>query len=193
MLDSLPEAEYRAGFAEMIKSATIADATFFSWIEGAVGPLLARDATALEHAVTRCLQIKADVVEQDEREAGRRAMLNFGHTVAHAIEAASGFTESHGRAVAAGIVIESRLAVRRLGFPESDRRRLADLVRAFDLPDRPPPGTAIDPLIAATYRDKKVRAGQVHYALPSRLGRMPDPQLTTVVDEAELREVLAGD
>jgi 3-dehydroquinate synthase len=113
------------------------------------------------------------VVASDERETGRRVVLNFGHTVAHAIEAATDYRVSHGDAVAIGVVAEARLAERLTGLPSAHVRRIEALLAAIGLPVRPPAG--IDPvrLAQAMRRDKKTRAGIVRCALPERLGRMP--------------------
>ena len=191
VLRTLDEAEYRNGFAEVIKSAVIADASFFRWLESAAGELVRRDPAALERAVLRCLEIKSRVVARDERESGRRAVLNFGHTIGHALEAASGYRMRHGEAVAAGICLEGRLAVGETGFPRTALERLERLVGAFGLPARPPAELSADAIAAATYRDKKVVAGKVHYALPVRIGRMlPGSGVTLPLDEARLRGVV---
>jgi len=192
-LGTLPEAEFVSGFAEVVKSAGIRDARFFSWLEGSVGPLLDRDPEALEHAIGRCLEIKGRVVVRDEREAGTRAILNFGHTVAHAIEAASGFTIRHGDAVAIGMVFEARLAVDATGLPPAHARRLERLLGDLGLPVTWPESLDLDEVVAATHRDKKSRHGRARYALPRGLGRMlPGDEVTVDLDDETLRDVLDG-
>ena len=187
-LATLPEDELRAGFAEVVKSAVIADSKLFRWLEESAGALLGRDEQALEHGVERCLRIKARVVSRDEREAGRRAVLNFGHTVGHAIEAASGYRVRHGHAIAVGMAAEARLAVSETGFPTASVRRLEHLLEAFGLPVTWPAEAGLDEAVAATRRDKKARAGRVRYSLPRRIGRMaPGDDVTTILDEAALR------
>jgi 3-dehydroquinate synthetase len=128
-------------------------------------------------------------VASDERDVGRRGVLNFGHTVAHALEAATDYRMSHGEAVAIGIVVETRLAERITGLPRRHADRIEALVCGLGLPVRPP--TGIDPkrLAAAMLRDKKTRAGIVRCALPERIGRMPEGEDPTVpVDPA--RDIL---
>jgi len=131
------------------------------------------------------------VVQDDERESGRRAILNFGHTIAHAVEAVSGFEESHGRAVSVGMVAESRLAVRETGFPAAQVLRLKALLSALGLPISLPPGLSCERLVAATRRDKKARAGVTRFALPEEIGRMlPGDDVTVEVPEKRLQGVL---
>jgi len=190
-LTTLPDDEFREGFAEAIKTAVIGDAALFRWLEANAGPLLRRDTDALERLVLDCMSSKARVVKRDERETGRRAALNFGHTVAHALEMVSENLLSHGSAVAVGICVESRMARVTTGFPESSVGRIEALLDAFGLPIRIPGAYTDAAIVAATSHDKKVRAGNVHYALPLRIGRMPAlPQLSRVVEEAVLREAL---
>jgi len=191
LLETLPEAEYVAGFGEVVKSAAIADIRFLRWLESAAPALLSRDASAVEQAVVRCVEIKGRVVTRDERESGRRAMLNFGHTLGHALEAVSGYRVAHGEAVAAGICLEARLAAKVTGFPPAHVRRLVSLVAAFGLPPCLPVGSSIAELIDATRRDKKVRDRRVRYALPVALGRMPSGEEWTVaVEDDVVRGVL---
>jgi 3-dehydroquinate synthase len=187
-LATLPEDELRAGFAEVVKAAVIADSGLFRWLEESAGALLGRDGEALEHVVERCLRIKARVVARDEREAGRRAVLNFGHTVGHAIEAASGYRVRHGHAVAIGMAAEARLAVSESGFPRTSVSRLERLLESFGLPVIWPGEVELEEAVTATRRDKKARAGRVRYSLPRRIGRMaPGNEVTTVVEEPALR------
>jgi len=188
---TLPDEEYAAGFAEVIKSAAIADVKFFRWLEQTAPVLIEREARALEQAVVRCVEIKGRVVMRDERESGRRAMLNFGHTVAHALEVITGYRISHGNAVAIGICLEARIAAAVGGFPLAHVRRLERLVEAFGLPTRLPDGTSVDGLIAASRRDKKARRGRARYALPRTLGKMPAGDgIAVPVDDRTVRSVL---
>src|SRR5690606_37788601 len=129
-LATLPDRELSAGLAEVIKHGAIADAEFFAWLEENVGRLLGRDRRALAHAVRRSCEIKAAIVAEDEREQGRRAVLNFGHTFGHAIEAAMGYGRwLHGEAVAAGMVMAAQLSE----LDEGAWRRLARLLAAARL------------------------------------------------------------
>ena len=172
-LRTLPARTYRAGLAEAVKTAAALDAGLFRELEADVSRLVARDERSIERIVRRCLILKGRVVVSDEREAGRRTVLNFGHTVAHAIEAATDYHVSHGEAVAIGVVAEARLAVRVTGMPRAHADRIEALLAALGLPVRPPRG--IDPrrLVRAMSRDKKTRAGIVRCALPQKIGVMP--------------------
>lgn len=191
VLGTLDLEAYREGFGEVVKTAVIADAELFDWLEKTVEPLLSRAADAVVHAVSACMRIKGAVVAADEREAGRRAMLNFGHTVAHAIEAASGYTVRHGSAVAGGMCVEAALAVDATGFPSRDVERLRALLGRFGLPTVPPSSVDVESIVGATRRDKKNRGGRVRYALPSAIGGMvPGPDVCVDVDESRLRRVL---
>jgi 3-dehydroquinate synthase len=191
LLATLPRRQFLLGFAEVVKTAVIADATFFRWLESNATALRAGETRSLAHAIERCLRIKARIVAQDERESGRRAVLNFGHTVAHAIEAASGYRIPHGRAVAIGLAVESRLAVVATGFSAESSERIASLLRAIGLPARWPRSLEVDRVLEATRRDKKAREGQARYALPTSLGRMPAADATTVaVAEKALRRAV---
>ena len=193
VLETLSEAEYRAGFAEMVKSAVIADRDLFRALEDGADGLTRRDPQSLERAIGRCLRIKAEVVAEDEREAGRRAILNFGHTVAHALEASSAYAIPHGHAVSIGMLVEARLAVAASGFPPGDVDRLERLLRAFQLPVDWPAAVGVEDVVAATRRDKKSRGGRALYALPTGIGATPPgPEVVTEVGESELRCAVRG-
>jgi 3-dehydroquinate synthase len=186
-LSTLPEREYVAGIAEVIKYGAACDATFFEWLESNMTRLLARNAAAIEHAVGASCRIKAEIVAVDEREAGMRAVLNFGHTFGHAIEVATGYgTWLHGEAVAAGMALATALSHQVTHLGASDVDRIAGLVRRAGLPVVPPP-LAFDRWIELMSRDKKADAGAMRFVLLDGLGR------ATVrgVGEVELRAVLA--
>lgn len=172
-LATLPDRELRAGLAEVIKTACIGDANFFAWLEAHVDALVARDADALGHAIATCCRFKAGVVARDECEAGERALLNFGHTFGHALEAEAGYgTLLHGEAVAIGMVLAARLSAR-LGMADSaDMQRLHALLQRAGLPTAPPPGLAADALLARMRLDKKNRAGSVRLILWRGIGRV---------------------
>jgi len=172
-LRTLPARTFRAGLAEAVKTATVLDAALFRRLEADVSLLVLRDERSMARIVARCLVLKGRVVVSDEHEAGRRAVLNFGHTVAHAIEVATDYRVSHGEAVSIGVVAEARLAERGTGLPRAHVHRIEALLVAVGLPVRLPAG--IDPkrLVQAMGRDKKTRAGVVRCALPERIGRMP--------------------
>jgi len=175
------EEDYRDGFAEAVKMAAVADADLFSRLERNVAALASRSGPELIDVIGRSMRLKAGVVMRDEYDAAQRAVLNFGHTVAHALESASGYSLSHGRAVAVGVCVEARLATKATGFPAADRQRLETLLAGLGLPTRVPAGVSLEAVVEATGTDKKARGGEVRYALPAGIGRMPasgDPCVT---------------
>ena len=166
VLDTLPEREFRAGLAEVIKHAVIADAEFFGWLEANIARLLVRDAAALAEAIGRSCEIKAYAVAADEKEQGKRALLNFGHTFGHAIEHALGYGEwLHGEAVAAGMVMAAALS----GIGSEAEERLRRLLQAADLPVAPPDDCR-GALRAAMDLDKKNRQGGLRFVLLRGIG-----------------------
>jgi 3-dehydroquinate synthase len=173
VLATLPEREYRAGLAEVVKYGVILDAPFFDWIESHAAELSGRDPPALRHAIARSCELKAWVVSQDEREeTGLRAVLNYGHTFCHAFEALTGYSRLlHGEGVAMGMLCASRLAHRLGRIDESVTRRQQRLLETLGLPVEPP---QLDPeqVIRAMSRDKKVEHGRLRFVLPSRLGHV---------------------
>jgi 3-dehydroquinate synthase len=179
----LPARELSAGLAEVIKHGAIADKEFFGWLEDNIGALLDGDPAALAHAIERSCLLKAEVVAEDERETGRRAILNFGHTFGHAIEHCLGYGEwLHGEAVAAGMVMASRLS----GLPPDDIARLIALLERAALPTSPPKIGA-DKMLAAMGLDKKVMQKQLRFVLLRSLG---DAFVTAEYDPASLQQVL---
>jgi 3-dehydroquinate synthase len=170
-LISLPDRELRAGLAEVIKYGCIWDSTLFGWLEGNIGRILARDTDALTRAIARSCEIKAIVVAQDEREDNLRAILNFGHTFAHAIEAATGYTRYlHGEAVALGMLLASEFSSR-LGMVDADvTHRLRALFEVTGLPTETPRFGGARAL-ELMQMDKKVLAGSIRLVLLERLGR----------------------
>ena len=194
VLATLAPPQLAAGMAEAIKHAAVADAEYFAVLERSPVPVT-RDAATLERVVARSVEIKAEIVAADEREAGRRAVLNFGHTVGHALEATSGYALLHGEAVAIGMVAEARLA-ELLGVAENGTaRRIAAALEHHGLPVAIPDGTASDALIEAMRHDKKVRAGAQRLALPSGVGVLrPNArgEWTVAVSEAQLRQCFDG-
>ena len=184
-LDTLPDRELSAGLAEIIKAGAIADAGFFDWLEANMVALVARDPEAVAHAVQRSCEIKAEVVAQDEREAGRRAILNFGHTFGHAIEHCLGYGEwLHGEAVAAGMVMAARLS----GIDAADVERLEALLKVANLPVAPP---AVGPqaMLDAMGMDKKVLNKKLRFVVLEQLGRAA---VTSDYDRSLLDEVLGA-
>jgi 3-dehydroquinate synthase len=183
-LATLPEREFAAGMAEVIKYGIALDADFFVWIEQQAPALQAKEAAVLEQMVARCCQIKADVVSRDEREGGVRALLNYGHTMGHAIEKVTGFSSVlHGEAVAMGMAYALDLAVATRSFPEGDARRALALLQTFDLPVAPAPGLDGSELLSAMAVDKKAVGGCIRFVLGETLGQS---DLPAVIPEPEL-------
>ena len=194
-LATLPPVQLAAGMAEALKHGVIADAKYFAFLERDHGAIRGKDAASLERVVTRSVEIKAKVVAQDEREAGVRAVLNFGHTIGHAIEATTKFAGLHGEAVAIGMICEARLAeqlqIAAAGTTERIRRALA----AYGLPTSLPDGAVVADLIAAMQLDKKTRAGAVRFALPQAIGAIhhaPGGEWTVAPDPAAIAAALAA-
>lgn len=169
-LDTLPGRELSAGLAEVIKHGAIIDAAFFDWIEANIAKLLARDGQALTYAIARSCEIKADVVRQDEREGGLRAILNFGHTFGHAIESGLGYGQwLHGEAVGCGMVMAADLSCR-LGYLDSaSRDRIRALVEAARLPVVAP-DLGTERWLELMQVDKKNEGGQIKFILLKPLG-----------------------
>jgi 3-dehydroquinate synthase len=191
VLATLPREEFLAGMAEVIKYGVIRDEAFFEYLETHREAILGLEAGAIRHIVARSCEIKADVVSKDERESGLRAILNFGHTVGHAIETAENYTMRHGEAIAIGMVYASRLALA-CGFcnptvPE----RVEKLIRSYGLPadlsalKRKP---SVLELMDTMQIDKKAEAGKVKFVLPKRIGEVV---VTREWEEGRLRELLA--
>ena len=174
VLDSLPPRELSAGLAEIIKYGPIADVAFLDWIEAHLDALLARDRAALAHAVRRSCEIKAAVVGADEREGGLRAILNFGHTFGHAIEAGMGYGAwLHGEAVGCGMVLAAELSAR-LGLVDAALvPRLQALCRRAGLPVQAPPLSVlpVDRWMALMRVDKKAEGGEIRFVVIDGLGR----------------------
>jgi 3-dehydroquinate synthase len=188
VLQTLPPREYAAGLAEVVKYGVIRDAAFFAWLESERETLAARDLEALEHAVMRSCQIKADVVESDENEQGLRAILNYGHTFGHAVETLAGYgVIRHGEAVAIGMVMAARSAARSGLGSERDVARLSLLLRGFGLPVEPPQFPAED-YLAVMRHDKKSREGGIRLVLNHGIGAADLHQVES--PEALLHELL---
>lgn len=173
-LGTLPERELRAGLAEVIKYGIICDAPFFRRLERDVDKLLALDAKTLTSVVARCCQIKAEVVGQDEKEGGLRAILNFGHTIGHAIEATSGYGKYlHGEAIAIGQVAAAELSSALKGLPARDVGRIRAIFARAGLPVTIRLNARQRERLLATMRlDKKVSGGEVRFVLAEAIGRV---------------------
>jgi 3-dehydroquinate synthase len=173
-LHTLPEREYRAGLAEVIKYGIISDAAFFSRLERDLDALLSREPATLAAVIARCCQIKADVVRQDEMESGRRAILNFGHTVGHALEAIFGYRKYlHGEAIAIGQAAAARLSASLRALPRQDLRRITNLLARAHLPVQVTLNAARRKQLLATMQlDKKAHSGEVQFVLADRIGHV---------------------
>ena len=171
LFDTLPDAEFRNGIAEAVKMAATSDAEMFRRLERERGLVLRRDRRAVRELIVGSLRIKVAVTAVDEREAGLRSILNFGHTIGHGLEAASGYRLPHGAAVAIGMVAEARMA-RNLDPPlaAAAERRLATLLRDFGLPVAAPPGIRREAVVAALVGDKKSRRGEPRFVILSEIG-----------------------
>jgi 3-dehydroquinate synthase len=190
-LRTLGADDLHGGFAEVIKYGMIADAAFFAWLEEHIEQALALEPAPLRHVVRRSCEIKAQVVGADERESGLRAILNYGHTFAHAIESCAAYRERqfHGPAVAIGMMAAAETA-RRLGmFTEGEAQRQRALIERAGLPTRIPRGLAAEELLDRMRSDKKVLAGRLRFVLPEEIGRVtirddvPEPLVLDVLRE----------
>jgi 3-dehydroquinate synthase len=187
-LKTLPDREYQSGLAEVVKYGVILDAELFAYLEEDAEAIIERKESAVHRIVVRCCELKAGIVQQDEREeTGLRAVLNYGHTFAHAFETAAGYgTLLHGEAVATGMICASRLG-ERLGLIEGDvTERQMKLLQEFKLPIAPE-AWPIDGLIETMRSDKKAQAGRMRFILPRRIGEVI---LVDDVPEADVRQVL---
>ena len=185
-LGTLPNREFCSGLAEVVKYGVSLDAEFFAFLETHVEPLLKRDLEILRYVVARCCRLKADLVERDERDqTGLRAVLNYGHTFAHAFEAVAGYgTWLHGEAVAAGMICASRLAEMIGLIPPEVTQRQRTLLGQLKLPVAPE-RWPLNMLLEAMRRDKKVVDGKLRFVLPRRLG------VAALVDEVLEHDVQA--
>lgn len=187
-LDTLPQKELLAGLAEVIKYGPIADAEFLSWLEANMDKLLARDRAALMHAVKRSCEIKAWVVGQDEKEAGLRAILNFGHTFGHAIESGMGYGEwLHGEAVGCGMVMAADLSARLGLIDEATSLRIKALIERTGLPVKGP-DLGADRYIELMQVDKKAEGGEIKFVVVGPLGQAT----TRPAPDAVVRDVIAA-
>lgn len=185
-LDTLPEREFNEGFAEVIKHAAIRDAALLDLVEK-------RDSIRdhLVGLVSRNVAIKAAVVEEDERETtGVRALLNFGHTIGHGIEAAGGYGRFlHGEAISLGLVAAARLSVEHAGLPPEEAERLIACLAAYDLPTRLDPDVSTEAILTALGRDKKFEAGAIRFVLSERLG---SAFVSSVLEASDLAGAVEG-
>lgn len=189
VLTTLPLQELLGGLAEVIKYGVIRDYDFFVFLERHLDKLLCLDRESIQEMISTCCRIKAEVVAADERESDLRRILNFGHTIGHAVEAASDFTIIHGLAVAIGMVAALRLAVANELCKKQDAGRVAALINAFGLPTEIPTHLDRDRIKKYLLSDKKTVAGSVFYVLPTGIGTV---MITNEVSESQVDAVLRG-
>jgi 3-dehydroquinate synthase len=196
VLATLPRRELACGYAEVIKYGLLGDVAFFEWLEANAPAVLAQDEAALSQAIRRSVEMKAEIVAEDEREAGRRALLNLGHTFAHALEAETGFGEAlkHGEAVGVGCALAFRFSVKLGLCPGQDAERAGRAIAAAGLPTRladlagAPFGA--DALVAHMAQDKKAEGGALTFILARRIG---EAFVAKRVDAAAARAFLIGE
>ena len=195
LLDTLPQRELRAGYAEIVKYGLLGDTEFFSWLETNGAAMLAGDVDLRERAIARSCRMKADIVARDETETGERALLNLGHTFGHALEAATGYSARllHGEAVAIGMVLALRLSVRLGLAPPDALTRLENHLRQVGLPlspgDIPGPKPGPDELLAHMAHDKKAFGGRLTFVLLRQIG---EAFVSRDVPESAVRAILAA-
>jgi 3-dehydroquinate synthase len=196
LLDTLPEREFRAGYAELVKYGLLGDAAFFSWLEGHWREIFAASSArnaAREHAVAVACRTKAAIVGRDERETGERALLNLGHTFGHAFEAACGFSDRllHGEAIAIGMVLAFEFSARRGLVPANEAERVKRHFAEVGLPvspaDIPGPLPGLDRIMELIGQDKKVKRGMLTFILVRAIG---SAMIETGVAEREVRKFL---
>jgi 3-dehydroquinate synthase len=189
-LQTLPARELSAGLAEVVKYGLITDQPFYRWLQEQMPRLLAREEAALAEAIERSCAIKAQVVAEDEREGGLRAILNLGHTFGHAIETAQGYGKwLHGEAVATGMLLALELSARRGWIADSEVKDFRELLLGMHLPIHPPQNMEADDFLALMSLDKKVIDGRLRLVLLQDIGR------ACIVDDvtgSELRDLLAS-
>ncbi|MDQ0010149.1 3-dehydroquinate synthase [Luteibacter jiangsuensis] len=189
VLTTLPQREYRAGLAEVVKGAAIGDPDFFAWLEAHADELAAREAAPLIEAIARKCRYKAGVVARDETEQGERALLNLGHTFGHALETAGNYSEIlHGEGVAIGMVLAAHLSERLGMSPGGDTARLVALLQRLGLPTEPSKAHAASRLLELMRLDKKNTAGTLRLILWRGIGKA---QIVSGVAEADVLAVLA--
>jgi 3-dehydroquinate synthase len=188
-LETLPEREFSNGLAEVLKYGIIDGEEMFALLEREIAAVRNRDRGLLEQIIEKCCGIKKGLVEIDEQDQGIRHLLNFGHTIGHAIEAASGYAFTHGEAVSLGMKAAVRLSGRLYGFPDRDRVRIESLIQAAGLPTLLPKSIATDDVLSRMKSDKKKDGDKVHFIFMKRIG---SPVIDGGVTEEEIRETIEG-
>jgi len=186
-LETLPDDEFINGLSEVVKYGIIDDVELFTLLEGKSDAIRNRDPDILKAIVERSCKIKKGFVEIDERDIGARRILNFGHTIGHAIEAESGYTIPHGNAISAGMIASARISERMKHLSSGDRGRIQDLVRATGLADHIPASISTEGILSKTRTDKKKEDGSIHFVLLKKIGL---PFINGSVEEALIRETI---
>jgi len=189
-LKTLPKREFLSGLAEVIKYGVIWDSELFDFLEINRDKLLTLDRDALVHIIGRSCEIKSDVVSRDEREAGLRAILNYGHTIGHAIETVTGYKKYlHGEAVAIGMHIEAELSSALGLIDDKQVRRIKNLIDSYSLPSGMPEGIDAKDLFATMQLDKKAVSGELKFILPEKIGTV---KIQSGVSQEDINKVLAN-
>jgi 3-dehydroquinate synthase len=188
-LETLPAVQFSQGMAEVIKMAMLSDEQLWRYLETNGDRIWDRDGEAMEYIIAACCRLKAQIVEADEKESGRRRELNLGHTVGHALERLSDYQIRHGDAVAMGMLAATQAAVRAGMVSDDVFQRLVRLHEMYELPTSIPAAHAPNSIIEAFKTDKKQLAGRLHFILPTRIGAVVERQ---DMDLALLREVLSA-
>jgi 3-dehydroquinate synthase len=189
VLKTLPPREFNQGFAEIIKHAIIAESEMFEQVAQASGLRLASEALALESLIQRNVEIKSKIVAKDERDdTGKRAILNFGHTIGHAVERAGDYrTFLHGEAVSLGMVAACAISVNKAGLPRDQQDAIIDLLRRFDLPTRLPRNFPREKILDALPHDKKFEGGKIRFVVTPHIGTA---HITNDVTLDDIREAV---
>lgn len=187
-LSTLPAREFSAGMAEVIKYAFIMDAPFLTWIEANIDAIMSLEYSALSYIVKRCCELKAQIVAEDERESGKRAILNFGHTFGHVIETHQGYGNwLHGEAVAAGMVQAAKLSQSQGWLSEDDVKRIINITQQLNLPTMPPE-IEVETALELMHHDKKTMSGNIRLVLLKSIG---EAVVTKDFSQDKLVEVLS--
>ncbi len=187
-LKTLPVREFNAGMSEVIKYGILGDYDFFVWLEENIELIKSGEPKTLSKMIEVCCQLKANIVSEDEKEGGIRALLNLGHTFGHAIEADQGYGKwLHGEAVATGMILAAKLSVELKFLDVSDLCRIESLITAFDLPILAPDNMGFDEFICHMKRDKKNLAGKLRFIIPTRIGQS---EIRDDVTEEQLKKII---
>ena len=192
VLSTLCEKQWMSGFAEVVKYAVTLDSHLFKTLESSQDSFVEKDPAYIKQLISRCCEIKVDIVKQDTQESGIRKVLNFGHTIAHAIEQCENYTILHGEAVVIGILVESYLSYKIAGLKEEELKRIKQLVNSYSFPLRLSKRCTKEALLEAMKYDKKSRDQEVHFVLIKHIGKVHsfDKKYSTQVRPQMIEEAL---